>query len=1208
MLHHGRWWLMVLLVLGVPAVASDAYSDDTELFIYDFSKAGDYRPKVLIIFDNSGSMAETMELVREQYDPAKVYPALSNDPDSGNARHYVYYSTDGSVPIITSARRFKDSLNACASSKNPLSTVGYFQSPVWSYIYSSYRNGVPRQGSWETISGEVESDITIVDCKQDIQDRNPDNPFGGTLEAGAVTAGYPVDKTSNNRGEWYYTNSVSNASSGSNTSVTLYSANYIRWYYGPTGYAVESRLRVAKDAVKSVISSTPGVDFGLAIFNTNNSNSSNGGRVIRRILSNEDVLGSLTAEQQLLNTVENLSATTNTPLCETLYEAYRFYGGQSVLYGLQAGSASPARDKLAENPEGTYTSPYDNCSNNGYVIYVTDGEPTSDTAADGSVKTLIDSLNTDEKAAYGSTVGYGTGTSKSYLAAMAGYMKNKDVNTSSPGKQTVTTFTVGFGDDAIKGAGNLLAETARRGGGQYYPAVSAEALAQALRSSLLAILRINTSLVSPAITTNNFDRTRSLNNIYYAMFEPDLGPRWKGNLKKLVLSSDGYVADAGGLPAIKTDGSILEQAQTYWSSERDGNAVAKGGVQAMLAEKASRNLYIINSTSSPKRLDTFSKTSLVSIAGSETNLANHMRLAGTSEIDDQLNWTRGLDVDDEDHDDTTTLRRYIVGDPLHSRPLVVNYGCTIPANASTCTPDLRILMGTNAGFLHMFKDLGSSVDESWAMMPYELLPQQRALRTNAESSDHIYGIDASPMALVKDVNGNGVIKASEGDFVWLFFGLRAGGNAYYALDITNPDTPVLKWVINNQTSGFTQLGQTWSVPDAAYIPWDDSSANNRRLVLIFAGGYDINKSKVGIGSADNSGAGIYMVDADSGALLFSATPGAGSTTNKQVTDMVDSMPGTVSVLDSDGDGRSDRIYAGDTGGNIWRLDMPSTSTSTWSVFKFASLGSDDVQSSDRRFFTQPVVVRTINKQVTKTVVSGEDYFSFKDRAFDAVLIGSGDRNRPSSESIVQNAYFMLRDYSVVAKNYNTGAPAAITMGDLYDVTVDPLSGVTDTNELLTLRAAITSKLGWKYSLTETGEKSMGAGVVLQGKLYFTSFLPQVQSFQECTIQSIGAMRQYMVDMHYGTSFKYVVDQDGNQTPERYVEVNNKVADDLVIHAGDDSKIRIIGGAPGEEVILKDEGSGEPERCTQAGECSQGAENAEMDMSPKKIYLYEEERR
>ncbi len=218
----------------------------------------------------------------------------------------------------------------------------------------------------------------------------------------------------------------------------------------------------------------------------------------------------------------------------------------------------------------------------------------------------------------------------------------------------------------------------------------------------------------------------------------------------------------------------------------------RGGVQAMLAEKTNRNLYVINTVASPKRLDTFNKANLVSIAGSADNLASYMRLASATELDGQIDWTKGVDVDDEDYDASTTIRSYIVGDPLHSRPLVVNYGCTIASGQSTCTPDLRILMGTNAGFLHMFKDLGSTVDESWAMIPYELLPRQEALRLNAESGDHIYGVDASPVALIKDANRNGVIKASEGDFVWLFFGLRGGGSSYYALDITNPDAPQLE--------------------------------------------------------------------------------------------------------------------------------------------------------------------------------------------------------------------------------------------------------------------------------------------------------------------------------------------------------------------------------------------------------------------------------
>ena len=111
----------------------------------------------------------------------------------------------------------------------------------------------------------------------------------------------------------------------------LYSANYIRWYYGPTGYSIESRLRIAKDAVKGLISSAPGVDFGLAIFNRNDSSSTNGGRVVRDILGSEITLSNgKTGEQDLLDRVEGLTASTNTPLCETLSEAYRFFGDEAL--------------------------------------------------------------------------------------------------------------------------------------------------------------------------------------------------------------------------------------------------------------------------------------------------------------------------------------------------------------------------------------------------------------------------------------------------------------------------------------------------------------------------------------------------------------------------------------------------------------------------------------------------------------------------------------------------------------------------------------------------------------------------------------------------------------------------------------------------------------------------------------------------------------
>ncbi|MGL5298394.1 MAG: hypothetical protein ACRC9W_07610, partial [Plesiomonas sp.] len=337
------------------------------------------------------------------------------------------------------------------------------------------------------------------------------------------------------------------------------------------------------------------------------------------------------------------------------------------------------------------------------------------------------------------------------------------------------------------------------------------------------------------------------------------------NLKKLVLNPDkGYVVDQSGLPAISSDGTILESARTYWSSTSDGNKVAEGGVQEMLAAKTNRNLYII--PPSTNTLTPFSKSALEGMAGGATQLRTVMKLDSADSMDDLLNWTKGIDAFDENQDgDRTDNREHILGDPLHSRPLVINYGCTKSTGQTTCTPDLRIVMGSNAGFLHMFKDSGTTVDESWAVMPYQFIANQKALRENLDSSAHLYGVDSSPTVLVNEQVKDGHIKSSQGDKVWLFTGLRGGGKAYYALNISDPDSPSLMWRLDKNSAGFSNLGETWSIPEVAFIPGYYTETNGKKTykpVLIFSGGYDQAKSYLGQGAEDSEGLGIYIVDAE----------------------------------------------------------------------------------------------------------------------------------------------------------------------------------------------------------------------------------------------------------------------------------------------------------------------------------------------------------
>lgn len=72
------------------------------------------------------------------------------------------------------------------------------------------------------------------------------------------------------------------------------------------------------------------MDFGLAVFNYNYPNEGNrdGGRIVSGITQMTD-----STRASLLTTIDNLLAKTNTPLCETMYEAYRYFAGKGVKYG-----------------------------------------------------------------------------------------------------------------------------------------------------------------------------------------------------------------------------------------------------------------------------------------------------------------------------------------------------------------------------------------------------------------------------------------------------------------------------------------------------------------------------------------------------------------------------------------------------------------------------------------------------------------------------------------------------------------------------------------------------------------------------------------------------------------------------------------------------------------------------------------------------------
>jgi len=1115
-----------LLIFGsLIFISLISYSEDIELYIGDAAQRSGNKPQVLIIFDNSGSM-NSLESVDEPYNPAIVYPAVGGLNSLSDK--FIYFTKDGvdgasaiAPDSPSESRRFLDAINSCATARERLASVGFYTGHIREYAFQG------NSGSWQEIPDNNGANIDLVDCEDDVNlvAENPEvnagiEESGGTI--GDLPDGFPIDGEGSKQTPVYYTpNAADSNVIWSGEVVTLYTDNYLRWANSESLEQVNrTRLEIAQDTVTDLIESAPSVDFGLQVFNYDHPGEfvRDGGRIVFGIQEMTAL-----ARAELVDIIDlEIDGETNTPLCESLYEASRYFGGMSVDFGDNDSNYegntyrgnTPPRDTDIED-EGVYGSPFSSCTNEVYVIIITDGEPTQDLAADTYIKALPD-------------IGlpFDVNGTDNYLAALAGWMHTHDLHSTLPDVQSATLFTIGFGQDAIDDAGALLLEAANLGGGQYYPAKDPSALLASLQSALTNILEVNTSFTAPSVASNNFDRTETLDSVYYAMFVPDHGARWQGNLKKLKVT-DGKQVDRTGAAAIDDNGNISKDAKTFWSTNTspDGNDVKKGGVAEMLRTKTDR--VIISDLGLLGGLTPLNSDNAETYYGDSATLAAKLDVADVNaEIDGMFNWAKGIDVDDADNDSSTTdIRSDIFGDPLHSKPLVVNYG-----GVST-NQDIRIIVGTNAGVLHMFDDNGATVDENWAFMPKEFFPKIKTLRENFTSSGKSYGIDSPAISYLLDKNGDGSIDSASGDKAWIFFGLRRGGSSYYAMDISDPDQPELMWHIDATTPGFEHLGQSWSQPKLGYSAINIENGKPKP-VLFFAGGYDTTKDNLAVGSSDSVGHAIYTVDAETGVLKWSISPEATSATNTQYTGITDSIPSSVATLDSDSDGLTDRLYFGDTGGNLWRVDMPGndpfSGTTPWTIFKLAELGGT-THETDRRFFSEPSIARTFISDTIETTTTDVDGNSTtvvtqQERPYDAILIGSGDRSTPA-EIDTDDKFFMIKDGNIISTSFVTTPthpqiviPSPILEGDLYNYTNNPFGGTLTTAARQSLEIAVGNKRGWYIDFLGDGEKNTASAIVINGVTYFTSFTPAAVSADPDSCElSDGSGILYAVDLAFGTT-------------------------------------------------------------------------------------------
>lgn len=1006
--------LLVALTSGAPALA-----DDTELLLVGPNQSPSPKPNILFILDSSGSMS-TEENTREVYDSTQIY----DDSISGCDEDVLYWSDTGTVPACGGNDRFiEKSAFVCVSAALQISGVGRYSNIMAQHV----------SDRWSPL--EVDNDDDIVECKKD-------SGIHGDGTAGEVYA------RKGGSGNAFTSNSSLEISWDSwplSQTYTVFDGNYLN-YLGDPVFVNKERIEIVKEVTAKVLNSISNVNVGAMRFNDGD-----GGPVILGMTDLD------TNRAAILAAIAGIDANGVTPLSETLYEAARYWRGLPAYYGENINEHPTDPNALVSSGPEVYQQPDTQVCAKNYNVLLTDGLPVSD----AETPDLVDNLpNWFATHGFAGCDGAGDGLCLDDIAA---YLHNDDISL-DPGPQLVTTHTIGFAIDL-----DILEETAVESEGTYFQADDVETLTTALLDIVTDIEDRSLSFAAPAVAVNTFNRTQNLNDLYLTTFAAREATHWPGNLKKYRIL-DGVIVDKFDVPAVNpVDGFFYPSGITsFWSSAEDNNDVEKGGALENMPGSAARKLYTNNTadTNLTAGVNALSPANANNFVNGDFGLTG---AAGEPTIEDLIRWSRGQDIRDENNDSSTLDDRdKFMGDPLHSQPAAIVYGGTV------ANPDAIVYTATNDGYLHAV-DADTGV-ELWSFVPKELLPNLVNLFFNPDSSYKNYGLDGDVVPVVKDVDEDGVVDSGDGDFVYIIFGMRRGGGAYYAIDVTDRNNPVLKWRVNAPG-----MNQTWSTPTVARVDMLSGGLNADKAVVVVGGGYDsAHDTLPHPPSDDTTGNGIFFLDLESGNVLWRA--GIDGPAELTLPTMTRAFPNQIRVVDINGDKFADRMYAADVAGQLWRFDIFSGKAPNGVgadalvtggvIAQLGAEGNTPATNEDTRRFYNATDVSIFNDNA-------------QNRRFIAVSIGSGYRSHPL-DNTNDDRFYSIRDkdvFNTLSQN-DFDTYSIVKEGDLVEV-----SGSIGT-------AIGTADRGWKFTLP-SNQKVLATSITFNNDVFFVAFSPDTAAAATC---------------------------------------------------------------------------------------------------------------
>lgn len=767
------------------------------------------------------------------------------------------------------------------------------------------------------------------------------------------------------------------------------------------------------------------------------------------------------------------------------------------------------------------------------------------------------------------------------------------------------------------------------GGGGYNSVQDPDALSKTIKDFIADVAKVDIPYMTtgaPTIPQDPLNSALVQNNAYFSQFKPTpnklttVGSQlWVGNMKKyrvnnlgrLIGKNNDIIGAAEVKEAVTNDqGQLITGTHDYWAPDVSSDAtIAKGDETVWGSELYAR----MGGVKSQLPLGTSLDSSRVTVENRKL-LTNRVVNSTTAVATGSSNLVRinradwaANDLKRSDIMSLLDLRQ--LGAVMHSSPLLLSNEGKMTYNATTQKLESSgredyVLFGSTQGLLHVVKaddytSTNGGGKEVFAFVPHEMVENQSKAfltpdPTAGGTANLFYGIDAPWTAYTEYVpKSDGTLTVGTGKVTTgtttlqgkqlVYGGLRMGGRSYYSLNLSNMNTPALKFHINptgegSATNPLGYMGESWSKPKIAWVNWNGA----RKLVMFVGGGYDAGGTT---GKANNGGyesdtydqtngigAGVYMFSADgsdAGNLLWWASNNASETTAATTTSGVIalkdanlkySVASEIKTADRNNDGLVDHLYFGDLAGQVFRIDL-NNKASTIGAFATRStriMNMHAASGTSPRFYAAP------------------SFAIFKDSAsgnlFAGISIGSGNLSHPLAgynSGRNQDALYTIYDKDVTrsdlytASTMNTQDAVVGASGSLAINELTMSNRFQQSAENMTaLVAPYTSSAGWYYKLSGgtkiQHEKIFYSPTVIDYDLYVSSYdSSRLGLTGECGggVQGVSKVQLFCMPFGQCSAADY-----SNRTVDNYSDDHGPGIQNHAIASGGDGTTRLVGGA------------------------------------------------